>query len=691
MSPDPQTEPRPTTQQWCPDSPERVARIFISSTFDDLQTEREAIARQVIPELQVRARSIDLEVVCVDLRWGIPPAEARRGGTVRSCLAEVSRCNFFVGLIGTRYGWIPDRSQFTDAVIAEFPVLRDSPPQLSITHLEFLQWIASKTDRLAQTFLLQRSPPSDRDDVAMKPHRLLRELAERNLEAQPFRDSSELARSLTARLWDSIAREFPRRTARSAFDERSSRHAAYASRLIRDFVGRESTVHEIAASIRSRQVTVVTGAVGSGRTSALSKAVDAYRATNPSDAVLVRFADREGGQLGPSMFAGDIYEAIVREPARPGSYWMDAREAREMVNAAFRITAARQRSPQIFVAALDLNLRSVTVEDLDWLPRPAPDWFRLVLTAEASASPEVTGCGTIAIPDLAPAEATAMLSSALAREGRKLTDRQLVRAVGHPEARKPLFLRTVIHEISKAPSFRAMPRRLHRCLEAPTTHDLVCRTLASAEHRFGRQNIRRTLAAALTSHAGMTEQEICDFAKIPMARWANIRNQLQGWLYYDEGVVQIRSLQFCGAIGARHFETPEDFFELCRELGEWWLTRRPERRVARMLHALLPAIRDPTLRLRILTDRGHGPWMLESVPVDWLAESWEQACTPFSNKNPSIFAAEVLEGAMTAWSVVQQDGRSAHLAHQALTAERGARLRLRLLEAAEEKELPGWP
>ena len=127
------------------------ARVFLSSTFVDMQGERDVLTRhvrrrrrrqsmshssaaQVFPELRRRARGRRVHVREVDLRWGVseevgvallcllcsftfrllfffvtivwPSQEAASGAALGTCLREIDRCRpFFVGLLGHRYGW----------------------------------------------------------------------------------------------------------------------------------------------------------------------------------------------------------------------------------------------------------------------------------------------------------------------------------------------------------------------------------------------------------------------------------------------------------------------------------------------------------------------------------------------------------------------------------------------------------
>lgn len=83
---------------------DRSIRVFVSSTFRDMQGERDMLERTTFPALQSRFRERGVELLCVDLRWGVPP-DAEKDVTIDLCLAEVNRCRpWFIGLLGERYG-----------------------------------------------------------------------------------------------------------------------------------------------------------------------------------------------------------------------------------------------------------------------------------------------------------------------------------------------------------------------------------------------------------------------------------------------------------------------------------------------------------------------------------------------------------------------------------------------------------
>ena len=86
----------------------RLIRVFISSTFQDMQDERSELIRKTFPRLREMAAQRDVTLTEVYLRWGITKEESESGKVMEICLREVKNSiPFFIGIIGNRYGWIP--------------------------------------------------------------------------------------------------------------------------------------------------------------------------------------------------------------------------------------------------------------------------------------------------------------------------------------------------------------------------------------------------------------------------------------------------------------------------------------------------------------------------------------------------------------------------------------------------------
>jgi NACHT domain- and WD repeat-containing protein len=91
----------------------RIFRIFVSSTFEDMAAERNALQTDVFPRLHKLCAEHDARFQAIDLRWGVRDEATLDQQTMGVCLAELARCQTttprpnFVVLLGDRYGWRP--------------------------------------------------------------------------------------------------------------------------------------------------------------------------------------------------------------------------------------------------------------------------------------------------------------------------------------------------------------------------------------------------------------------------------------------------------------------------------------------------------------------------------------------------------------------------------------------------------
>eukprot|EP00163_Fabomonas_tropica_P033654 TRINITY_DN8947_c1_g2_i1.p1 TRINITY_DN8947_c1_g2~~TRINITY_DN8947_c1_g2_i1.p1 ORF type:complete len:452 (+),score=94.95 TRINITY_DN8947_c1_g2_i1:514-1869(+) len=120
-------------------------RVFISSTFVDEHGERDILVKKVFNELNTRLRSRFIQVVPLDLRWGVSQEET--SVIQQTCLNEIDHCRvhpdeapWFIGLRGERYGWVQEKydtpDQFEEEDNYEWLKVLDTREQVSITSLE---------------------------------------------------------------------------------------------------------------------------------------------------------------------------------------------------------------------------------------------------------------------------------------------------------------------------------------------------------------------------------------------------------------------------------------------------------------------------------------------------------------------------------------------------------------------------
>jgi hypothetical protein len=133
----------------------QTARVFISSTFHDMEAERDHLVTVVFPKLRERLREDRINVVDIDLRWGITQEQSERDEALEICLDTIDESDFFICLLGERYGWVP--MEIPRCVTERFPHLSDGNGISSITAMEITHHL-SDPERSGTALYAFRSP-----------------------------------------------------------------------------------------------------------------------------------------------------------------------------------------------------------------------------------------------------------------------------------------------------------------------------------------------------------------------------------------------------------------------------------------------------------------------------------------------------------------------------------------------------
>lgn len=117
----------------------RNIKVFLSSTFKDMEEERTYLANYTFPRIVDYCMRRQIVFSPIDLRWGITNEE----NVLKVCFEEIERsAPFFIGLVGARYGWIPSKEEYQNTFNEDFtniPWLKEAiAEEKSITEVEFL-------------------------------------------------------------------------------------------------------------------------------------------------------------------------------------------------------------------------------------------------------------------------------------------------------------------------------------------------------------------------------------------------------------------------------------------------------------------------------------------------------------------------------------------------------------------------
>ena len=235
-----------------PQHKDRVVRVFVSSTFRDMNAEREELGKFIFPELRKFCRERGVEFVEVDLRWGVTEEQSQRGETLAVCLAEIDHCRpYFIGLLGERYGWVP--GEFHQDVVEGNPWLIELKDR-SVTELEILHGVLNNPAMADRTTFYFRDPQyldqvpaeqrgnfrSESEPAAAKLAALKQRIRQSGL---PLVESYPDPHSAAVRIGDYLRRAieaaFPAGEVRDPLAEDAAGHEIFAQSRTRVYIGRE--------------------------------------------------------------------------------------------------------------------------------------------------------------------------------------------------------------------------------------------------------------------------------------------------------------------------------------------------------------------------------------------------------------------------------------------------------------------
>ncbi len=185
----------------------RTVRVFISSTFRDMQAERDHLVRFVFPRLRETLLTRRIHLVDVDLRWGVTGEQ----DAFDLCMDEIDRCHpRFVCMLGGRYGWVPTPKTIRQNAFER--LLAGDTPAGKLTSEETDLLRNMYTPNAAEaTYRLQEKPQSGRelDSWSKNSETVVQTLQRARLpEAQFSITASEIHYGALDKLGDPIFRYF---------------------------------------------------------------------------------------------------------------------------------------------------------------------------------------------------------------------------------------------------------------------------------------------------------------------------------------------------------------------------------------------------------------------------------------------------------------------------------------------------
>jgi nephrocystin-3 len=535
------------------DSHSGSARIFLSSTFRDFGEERDILVRRVFPALRARLRERFVELVDVDLRWGITVEAAERGDVLAICLAEIDRSRpWFVGMLGDRYGWVPPADGYDAGLLEQRPWLAEHQDGASVTELEILHGVLNNRAMAGHAFFYFRDPAyaqakggdylsASDEDVAR-----LKDLKDRIRASgfpvvEDYPTPEALAQRLEADLWAALDEKYPLEDVPDAFEQEQRRHEAYAIPRLLIYLGGERYIAALDAAIAGgAQRILVEGQSGGGKSALMANWLAGHASNNPANQIHSYYLGATANATAPDALVRHLVERIKRTTGSEDEIPSDPQALYDSLPTWLAYASAHAAMHDYrWVVVLDALNNLSDMRDLRWLPSFLPERVHIAVSClPGDVRDALSGKGdwqAILVEPLAADERQTLLRKFLSHYNKTLAPDLEARALAHPLAANPLFLRTLAEELRLFGSHEELSDRLDLYLASLTVDDLFERVLARVEQDCGVEHVQTAMEAIWASRAGLTEEEILEFTKLVPATWAPIRLALDSSLMESGG------------------------------------------------------------------------------------------------------------------------------------------------------------
>jgi nephrocystin-3 len=561
---------------------DRTVRIFVSSTFRDMAEERNQLMTHTWTQLRTICREREVELVEVDLRWGISEAQSTRKETLKLCLDEIRACSYFIGLLGERYGSVPDAEAFTPDLLEEQPWLQGYKDR-SITELEILHGVLRDPDTAKRAFFYLRDPdyveslpPEKRtdflpeDDSEAQRQEDLKNLvrttcAEKDISLrEDYSDPETLAELVLRDLTSAIEAEFPLEEVPDLLTRMAQAHEAYAEARRRTYIARQKDYEALDAHVLGDgPPLLITGESGSGKSALLANWTKRWQDSHPKDFILTHY-------IGSS--PDDAYHIRLMRRVMAGiNRFTEETEAppttSEEVLRDFPLWLARARTTAEhrgvrFILVLDaLN----QLEDVDharllgWLPEHALQGsLRLVASSlpgapgsdDPLAESRRRGWQEFEVNLLTPEERRTLITSYLLRYAKQLDDTSerpyLTRLATAPSTANPLYLKILLDELRVTGTHEHLKERLDTYLSAPDIPALLKLVLTRYQEDYETDRpglVSEALGLLWGARRGLSETELLELlappgqSRLAPALWAPFRSALEDSLFDRAGIL----------------------------------------------------------------------------------------------------------------------------------------------------------
>ncbi|MGE3800804.1 MAG: tetratricopeptide repeat protein [Candidatus Kapaibacterium sp.] len=660
-------------------------RLFISSTFRDMQEEREHLVKKIFPEIRALCRERGITFTEIDLRWGLTDEDVVLGQVVRTCLEEIDKCRpYFIGIVGERYGWSPPLHEYykDPELFSRWPWLEDAAMEgASITDVEFRHGALNNPTMAdhARFFFRRKRRSLDSGDNATtedeekeKFDDLKNRVREAGMSVEEFRDPISLGELIYDELIEIIERDFADVKPPTPLEQERSRHTAFAASRRRAYIPNPHYLTKLNEWVTSEETKplILYAESGSGKSSLVSFWCEQLRRRQPELHIIEHYV---GIGAGDSDHLG-IIKHVIEEIKKRYDRSEDIPSKPEDLERAFANWLGFNVGSPMLLVIDGINQLSGRALDLHWLPPLMPPGVKLIVSSTVEGTLvdlRARGWSELGMQPLRESEREAVVVRFLAEYSKALSTDQVKRVASDVKSSHPLFLRTLLEELRLHGVHEHLDRTLETLLSATGTEDLFQRVLERLEDDYSQKVVREVLSLIRTSRFGLSEEDLESLTGISRLKLSTLLLGLDYHLVRRDGVLSFFHDYLRRAVEKRYLAQSSTLQDRYRMLAEHFeggdVTLRGTRELLRALEAM--GDRDRLHRELSRVERLIPLWQSEQQEVLRLWSSaelpeivsayeeglsrWEGEDRTPAERMEALRVIGILHGYVGAWSVAE--------------------------------------
>lgn len=549
----------------------RIVRVFVSSTFQDMYEEREKLIKEIFPKFKRDCEKRGVHFCEVDLRWGVKEEQT----AIPVCLSEVERSNVFIGILGERYGWIPEK--VTNTELEERKWLNNYL-DCSITELEITQGAFIEEDRPSFFYFGKNNKLPDSEDERSKEklNNLKQKIINHNKSYKYYQSVEELGNYIYQDLLRLLDEKYPNEIHVNGVEKEILNHDLYAISKSQRTIKRQHMLDRLnnwLANKEDSKPLVLFGESGSGKSSLIAEwgcslKEDILKNSNKETHILMHFI----GATGHSSSLFHMVQRIVEEVKTFFCIQDKIFEQDKNIDEVLKMLLLQIPDEYQLVLILDAVNQLDSIKDenyLNWLPEVIPDNVKLVLSTTNDEIELITkkrDYSVLEVTKLSESEIVEMIQYYFEFYGKNLPDNLTTEISKHLNSSNPLFLSTLLEELRIHGSYDTLKETTVSYLESQSINELYEKILIRLEQDYGHGDekiVHSIMSMLWSSRRGLYEEELLSLvgtkeSPLPQAFWSPVHHAIEGTMISRMGQLNFSHDFFRTAIEKRYLSSEEE-------------------------------------------------------------------------------------------------------------------------------------